>query len=227
MYCKETVWCLFKTVFSFICETIIISTARVFSSIKSNLSAKCCVCRCRLAFLSLRKNEAHSHSSLFWKHSKYLQLFSLQKIGMLKEFVDHLQPCVFYLWVYLNAKLLHASLTSLWLLSLAKSPFYGINLHVKLVFRNSLLKNIGNIFVLYSKVFVSECFCCPLIICRADFITELDCFNSLPRNIVSHLPALQFGSQQENILVCRQFSEDFECTFFMQMKVLEHHLCLQ
>lgn len=175
---------------------------------------------------SICKTEAPSHSSLSWKHSKYLQLFSLQKIGMLKEFVVHLQPCVFYLQVYWNAKLLHASLTSLWLLSLAKSPFYGINLHVKLVFRNSLLKNIGNIFVLYSKVFVSECFCCSLI-CRADFITEFDCFNSLPTNRVSHLPALQFGIQRENILVCRQLSEDFECTFFMQMKVLDNHLCLQ
>lgn len=114
--------------------------------------------------------------------------------------------------------------TSLWLPSLAKSPFYGINLHVKLVFRNSLLKNIGNIFVLYSKVFVSECFC--LLACKAGFITEFDCFNSLPTNIVSHLPALQFDIQQGSSLVCRQLSEDFECTFFMQMNILEHHLRL-
>lgn len=120
---------------------------------------------------------------------------------MLKEFVVHLWPCVFYLWVYLNAKILHASLTSLWLPGLAKSPFYGINLHVKLVIRNSLLKIFGNIFILYSKLFLSECLCCTTSH-RTDFINKLfnsiDRFNNLPTNTGSYLPASQFDIQQGN-----------------------------
>jgi len=88
---------------------------------------------------------------------------------MLKEFVVHLRPRVFYLEVCLNAKLLHASFTSFDFQAYPNHFIYGINLQVKLVIRKSSLRNIGNIFTLYSERFLSE-YICYSTSCMTDFI---------------------------------------------------------
>lgn len=108
-----------------------------------------------------------------------------------KEFVLHLWPRVFYLWVCLNAKLLHASFTSFDFWAYPNHFFYWINLQVKLVIRN-----IGNIFTFYSEIFLSERVRYSTS-CMTDFVIELfnsfDYFNSLPTNAGSQLHSLTFN----------------------------------
>lgn len=74
--------------------------------------------------------------------------------------------------------------------------FYGNNLQVKLVIRNTQLRNIGNIFTLYSEIFLSERVHYSTS-CTTDFIIELlnsfDYFNNLPTHAGSQLHSLTFN----------------------------------
>lgn len=100
----------------------------------------------------------------------------------------------------LNAKLLHASFTFFDFQTYPSHSFNGIDLQVKLVVKDSLLRNTGNIFTPYSEIFLSECIgysTSCMIDCIIKLFCSFDCFNHLPTHA---------GSQPHGLILNRKIS---------------------